>query len=201
MTTALTLLGILAATVLWLAKQVLGSLLGQQARGSVPDYATKKVKAAVKRLPAELAEEYEADWLAELATLKDKPISALRYARGLPSAARKITTKGSVEARYQPWHRSSKSLAKALIEHERRLGHLVSAVAFMCAMTAAVSLSAFLQIPVGLPDLEPWSILRWFAYIAAIAVAIDVPVVMLFLFPFFVAIERVKTNQGRQGEI
>jgi hypothetical protein len=76
--------------VLWIAKQIFGDLIIQQIKGSIPDYTTERVRMAVKHLPAELREEREADWLAELATLKDKPLSALRFAWGLGRAARRI---------------------------------------------------------------------------------------------------------------
>lgn len=74
----------------WLAKQILGSLLTQQARGSLAEYAAKRARAASKLLPAELAEEYREEWLAGLLTLETKPLSAVRYACGLERAARGI---------------------------------------------------------------------------------------------------------------
>ena len=78
--------------LLWAAKQIFGSLIGQQARGSVPDYTHRLVKRAAEMLPNELAASYEEDWLAELKALENKPLSAIRYARGLSRAARSIST-------------------------------------------------------------------------------------------------------------
>jgi lipopolysaccharide/colanic/teichoic acid biosynthesis glycosyltransferase len=85
--------------VLWLLKQVVGMLISQQVKGYIPDYAARKAVAAARLLPSDLAAEYEADWLAELATLDGKPISALRYAYGLASASRSISA--SLEQRPQ----------------------------------------------------------------------------------------------------
>ena len=53
----------------------LGSLIGQQARGSVPDYTHRLVKRAAEMLANELAASYEEDWLAELKALENKPLS------------------------------------------------------------------------------------------------------------------------------
>lgn len=80
-----------AVVALWLIKQVVGMLISQQVKGSIPDYAARKAKAAARLLPDEIADEYEQDWLAELKALNGKPLSAIQYARGLPSAARSIT--------------------------------------------------------------------------------------------------------------
>jgi lipopolysaccharide/colanic/teichoic acid biosynthesis glycosyltransferase len=76
--------------VVWLAKQILGALLSQQIKGSIPDYTMGKAIAAARLLPPELAKSYLEDWLAELDTLERKPMTALRYARGLAAAARTI---------------------------------------------------------------------------------------------------------------
>jgi len=84
----LSLLGLLA---LWISKQVFGSLIAQQVKGSVPGWTAKRVEAAVELLPDELRDECRADWLAELTTLEDKPITALRFALGLRRAARGIS--------------------------------------------------------------------------------------------------------------
>ena len=57
--------------------------------------ALAKARAAAKLLPPELAEKYEADWLAELDSLADKPLSAIGYARGLRRGARRIASQTS----------------------------------------------------------------------------------------------------------
>jgi hypothetical protein len=80
------------AVILWLAKQMVGPLIGQQMKGSVPDYTAGMARAAAKLLPPELAEKYEQDWLAELHALASKPFSAIRYALGLRRAAHRIAS-------------------------------------------------------------------------------------------------------------
>ena len=77
--------------LLWLLKQVVGMLISQQIRGSIPDYTARKAMAAARLLPEHLAADYEADWLAELKALDGKPISALRFAHGLARASRSIS--------------------------------------------------------------------------------------------------------------
>jgi hypothetical protein len=76
--------------VLWVLKSVAGSLLGQQIKGSIPEYATRKATSAAQLLPQELAAEYLEEWLAELEALDDRPLSTLRFAMGLSVAARRI---------------------------------------------------------------------------------------------------------------
>lgn len=87
MTLLLILLGVVFS---WLVKQALGALVGQQVRGSIPEYTAGRVRSAVQKLPSDLKEAYEAEWLAELATLDAKPITAIRYVNGLSRAAREI---------------------------------------------------------------------------------------------------------------
>jgi exopolysaccharide production protein ExoY len=82
----------------WLAKQILGALVAQQVRGSIPDYAAQRTRSAAQKLPADLKDEYEAEWLAELAALDSKPITAIRYAHGLSRAAREIARRAGVES-------------------------------------------------------------------------------------------------------
>jgi hypothetical protein len=85
---------VIGAGVLWLLKHLLGSLVSQEMKGSIPDYTVSKVRAAARLLPPDLAEEYEEDWLAELeGPLKDRPLSALKYALGLRLAARRIAAR------------------------------------------------------------------------------------------------------------
>jgi hypothetical protein len=108
---------VIGGVALWLLKLLLGSLIGQQVKGSVPDYTASKARAAARLLPPDLAEEYEEDWLAELkGPLKDKPLSALKYALGLRLAARRIA------ARYERARFGLPSLARPeLAERVRRL--------------------------------------------------------------------------------
>jgi lipopolysaccharide/colanic/teichoic acid biosynthesis glycosyltransferase len=78
-------------------------LIAQQAKGSIPDYTARKARDAARLLPAEIAADYEHDWLAELGALDGKPLSAIRYARGLPKAARSIAVTLGAEAAGSRW--------------------------------------------------------------------------------------------------
>jgi lipopolysaccharide/colanic/teichoic acid biosynthesis glycosyltransferase len=82
----------------WVAKQVLASLIGQQVRGSIPDVTNAMARRAACSLPPELADSYEEDWLAELDALERKPLSAIRFARGLSGAARTIRAEAGSSA-------------------------------------------------------------------------------------------------------
>lgn len=100
MTPYVIMLGLLA---LWLLKQVIGTLISQQIRGSIPDYTARKAVVAARRLPDHLVDEYEANWLAELETLERRPISALRFAHGLAKASRSISALGDERCRKRQW--------------------------------------------------------------------------------------------------
>jgi len=97
------LLAALGLALLWLVKQVLGMLLSQQINGSISDYTARKAKAAARTLPSDVAAEYEEAWLAELSVLDRKPLSAIRYVRGLPRAARSIAAEITGEAVGSRW--------------------------------------------------------------------------------------------------
>lgn len=79
--------GLLAAV----AQSVLVWLLGGEIKGLIGDSLARWVKKAAERLPPELRDDQEDEWLAELGELRDRPIRALRFVRGLRMAARGIT--------------------------------------------------------------------------------------------------------------
>lgn len=148
MTVGLTLLGL---GLLWIAKQALGSLIGQQIKGSVPDYTAKEAVRAAGRLPAELTEEYEAVWLAELAALEGKPISALRYACGLRRAARRIIAAEVTEVRRVSGARMPEA-AKMRKRGLRALRGSLPGAAFGICTVACTGLSIELSLMAPLPD-------------------------------------------------
>jgi len=83
-------LGAILVVLAWFAKQALGALIGQQVRGSIPDYTARKARSAAKRLPDGYRQQIEEEWLAELAVLDSKPLTAIKYAHGLLRAAAEI---------------------------------------------------------------------------------------------------------------
>lgn len=76
---------------LWVLRQLAGSLLGQELRGSIPEVVDRMARRAADLLPDEDRDRYRSTWLAELEALRDKPLSALLFARGLRRAARTIS--------------------------------------------------------------------------------------------------------------
>lgn len=118
MTPALIVVGLVFC---WLTKQVVGMLLAQQVKGSIPGYTAAKAKAAARVLPSDLADAYLEDWLAELDALDDKPLSALRFARGLPRAASRIAVLAG----------ASLPVTRLRLATERLFDISVSAVALM----------------------------------------------------------------------
>ena len=93
-------LPILLVIAVWVVKHVVGELLSQQVIGSIPEFTARKAIRAAQMLPADLAKSYLEDWLAELHALQDRPLSALRFARGLAAAARVIAVMAGSPIRY-----------------------------------------------------------------------------------------------------
>jgi hypothetical protein len=111
----------IAGGLLWLLKHLLGSLVSQQVKGSVPDYTASKARAAARLLPPDLAVEYEEEWLAELkGPLNNKPLSALKYALGLRLAARRIAARSQ---------HSSFRLSSSIVSRLTERVHFVTRVA------------------------------------------------------------------------
>ncbi|MBS1679266.1 MAG: sugar transferase [Actinobacteria bacterium] len=84
------LIGLLLA-VGWVLRPIVGALLGQQAKGSVPDVTAAMARSAARILPEDERDRYEEEWLGELGALSEKPLSALRFAVGLRRAAYRIS--------------------------------------------------------------------------------------------------------------
>jgi len=84
------LVGLTALVALWILRQLVGSLLGQELRGSIPEVVDRMARRAADLLLDEDRDRYRSTWLAELEMLRDKPLSALLFARGLRRAARTI---------------------------------------------------------------------------------------------------------------
>jgi lipopolysaccharide/colanic/teichoic acid biosynthesis glycosyltransferase len=85
----------LVAVLLWILRQAFGPLIAEEARGSLDAWCEHLATRAARSLPPETAEGLEEDWLAELATLERRPLSALRFALGLSRAARGIARHAS----------------------------------------------------------------------------------------------------------
>lgn len=113
----LIMVGVVAA---WVAKRVIASLIGQQVRGSIPDVTRTMARRAARKLPPHLADSYEEDWLAELDALENKPLTAIRFARGLSRAVRVICAESGMSL-----PSASYALASRLLEANLSLVLLV----------------------------------------------------------------------------
>jgi lipopolysaccharide/colanic/teichoic acid biosynthesis glycosyltransferase len=125
--------------LVWLAKQALGPLIGQQVSGSVPEYTASKAKAAARMLPSEVAADYEETWMAELEAMAEKPFSAIRYARGLRRAARSITAEINGKAAGVSWWTA---LSRAL---DLNVGFVL--LLFLSPLLSAIGLALRLDSP------------------------------------------------------
>jgi hypothetical protein len=125
--------------VAWIAKQIVGTLLAQQVKGSIVDYTTAKAVAAARQLSSALAEEYEEAWLAELGELEHKPISALLFAVGLSRAARAIAVLAG----------ESVAPSRQTLALSRVIDVASSAllIAFLAPLLGAISLAVWIQNP------------------------------------------------------
>jgi lipopolysaccharide/colanic/teichoic acid biosynthesis glycosyltransferase len=69
------------------------SLVAGEVSGVLAAYLSRRVHKAAAALPPELADDQEAEWLEELAVLKERPLRAVLFTRGLADAARAIAPK------------------------------------------------------------------------------------------------------------
>jgi lipopolysaccharide/colanic/teichoic acid biosynthesis glycosyltransferase len=130
-TLTVVLLGAIFAGVAWFAKQAIGALVGQQVRGSVPDYAARKARSAAKRLPEGCRKQIEEEWLAELAMLDSKPLTAIKYAHGLVRAATEIS--------YQAGSHCSPTRGRVFASRARDFGWSAIALFIFAPLLMAIS--------------------------------------------------------------
>lgn len=88
--TVLLCVGAIGLWALNLLRSMAEPLIKAEVAGSLEDRLTARVRKAAELLPTEIAEELEAEWLAELDAVRDRPRLALRFVRGLPTAAAAI---------------------------------------------------------------------------------------------------------------
>jgi lipopolysaccharide/colanic/teichoic acid biosynthesis glycosyltransferase len=117
--------------VLGCLKLIGGSLLGQQAKGSIPLYTVRRAKAAAELLPPPLRNRYLEEWLAELQALENRPLSAIRYASGLATAARVIAVSQGAPTTY----------SRRRVAFERLLDLIVSSVMIVWLLPMLVLLA------------------------------------------------------------
>jgi hypothetical protein len=81
------------AAVAWLASvahKIVVALLVQEVRGALEDRLKRDIEDAVRPLPDDLRESYQAEWLGELDATKDRPLTAVLMVRGFKKATRGI---------------------------------------------------------------------------------------------------------------
>lgn len=174
---------VVLAVIAWTIKQIVGPLIGQQARGSVPDYTAAKARAAAKLLPPDLAEKYEQDWLAELDGLADKPLSAIGYARGLRRGARRIALQTpGVEQRH--WLSRSGSSRRRLPERN----FLEKVRLFLQASIFVLVLLVLLVTMAVVPKLVHGTLFGSSLFLQAVSGLLGLGLVLLFIGTCIVAI-------------
>jgi len=129
------LLVVLGLVLLWVLKQVAASLITQQVRGSIPDLSSALARRAARLLPPELAGDYEEDWLAELDALDCKPLSAIRYARGLSRAARRIRDDLGISATSHSY-----AIASRIVDFNLSAALLVFIAPLFCIIALTIKL-------------------------------------------------------------
>jgi hypothetical protein len=93
------------AVVVWLAgvgNKILVALLVQEVRGALADRLKRDIQDAVRPLPVELRETYQAEWLGELDAATDRPLKAVFMVQGFKKAARGILASDPALAAVEP---------------------------------------------------------------------------------------------------
>ena len=70
--------------------RALGGMIGREAAGWAPHVARQVVRTAADGLPAEYRDRYREEWLAEVGTLSDRPLTALITAFSIARNARRL---------------------------------------------------------------------------------------------------------------
>jgi excisionase family DNA binding protein len=86
----LVVVGLAAMFVLAVAKGVIVSVIAGEVKGAIEACLKDRVQRAAAILPDGLREQFEQEWIGEVQALKERPLTALRFTRGLPAAARQI---------------------------------------------------------------------------------------------------------------
>ena len=89
--TSTVVIAVLAAFGGGLVRAILAGLLGAELKGMLNERLKRHVRRIAVTLPPEQSADLEAEWLAELATLQDRPLRAVAFARGLAVAARGLS--------------------------------------------------------------------------------------------------------------
>ena len=79
--------GVLLLFVVAVGRAVVVSIIVGELKGALQDRLAGRIRRAAAELPPELAAEFEDEWLAELEAAKDRPLTAIRYVRGVSSSA------------------------------------------------------------------------------------------------------------------
>jgi hypothetical protein len=77
--------------LLWLFARIAGALIGADATGWIPHLSQALIEAAVRKLPRQHRVRYRDEWVADVAYLRDRPVTALLYACRIRIGVRFLT--------------------------------------------------------------------------------------------------------------
>lgn len=91
MATAAIIVAVVGVGVLsWIGLQVIASLVQQEVLGWIPHWSLGLLRLAVRQLPPAERDRWREEWEAELATLRDRPLTCLLAAVGIAFAVRGV---------------------------------------------------------------------------------------------------------------
>jgi hypothetical protein len=91
--------GAAAIVVLGILRALFVSLLAGEVKAALAARLRQRVEAAALTLPYEVRDDVGNEWRAELEAFKERPIAALRFARGLRAAALDIAAQDALASR------------------------------------------------------------------------------------------------------
>jgi hypothetical protein len=86
------LLGIVSVVILPATRELVVSIIVGEVKGVLGDRLADAVRRAAAALPSELVDDFEEELLEDVPALRDRPITAIRYVKGLNQAAQQIAT-------------------------------------------------------------------------------------------------------------
>jgi hypothetical protein len=156
-----------AATLIAVGLLVCRALLSAVAVGEIKAawlrFLARSVEHAVRDLSADHRDDVLDEWLAELERLRDRPITALMYVRGLHTAAGALGVPATT-ARFGAVRRATKVLGRSVVGAVGYVGVLAAANLHIVALLIMAATNSRPSWAVGF--VVVWSSLLWFAIIA-----------------------------------
>lgn len=112
----MTIIACVLALLVGLGFAIGRALLVDEAKGQLWKALDRDLESTIERLPPSLRDEWEDEWRAEFEATRDRPLSAIRFVRGLRRSVPLLVADANVE---EPSHEPARSGRRALSVRRR----------------------------------------------------------------------------------